>query len=225
MTGITNLIKSRNSKRSFTDKDLSDEIILDILNTARYTSSGGNIQPWKVTVLRNKKVISQIGEEVSKLILEEADFQQDIQYYPTEWKKEYTYRRAMTGKEFYNVCKINRKNKEERLKSWIDNFYFFEAPVVFLIHLDKIFTESSTGMLMDIGAFMQTILLKCEELGLGTCPQGAIGEYSKVIKKIVDIPDTDALVLAISIGYEDEHVKNTFKPNRIEIEEFVKFIV
>jgi len=220
---IKSLLENTNSVRSFTDKKVSNEDILDILNTARFTSSGGNIQPWLVKCVKNKDTLSHITNKISKKILNKSDFEEDIIYYPTLWKKQYKYRRALTGKNFYEIANINRKDELARTNAWIDNFKWFGGSTVLFIYVDKIFTDSSTGMLIDIGMFIQNILHRAEELGINHCVQGSIGEYATSIKEILDIPEDNALLLSIVLGYKDGDIKNTYKPDRISIEDFVSF--
>lgn len=221
---INTLLKKRNSKRSFNDKKVSETDLMQILENASLTSSGGNIQPWKVKVVQNKEILNEISNKVSDHILNDGELLQDIQYYPTTWKKEYNLRRIETGKGFYTQAGINRRNKEEKINSWIDNFKWFGASTVLFIYVDNIFVNSSKGMLMDIGAFMQNILLTAEELGIDSCPQGAVGEYSKIIKPILNIDEEHSLLLSIVLGYSDNSVKNKYKPSRLTAEEFCEFI-
>ena len=60
------VIKSRRSIRSFLDKNVPDELILKMLDAARYAPSGGNCQPWHFYVIRNKEMLKQLNEKVYK---------------------------------------------------------------------------------------------------------------------------------------------------------------
>jgi nitroreductase len=220
---VKKLLQNTNSTRSFTSKVVSNEDVKDILDTARLTSSGGNIQPWLVKCIKNQGTLDKITTTISEKILNKSDFEEDIVYYPTLWKKQYKYRRALTGKNFYEVSNINRKDELARTNAWIDNFKWFGGNTVLFIYVDKIFTESSTGMLIDIGMFIQNIIHRAEELGIDHCVQGSIGEYAISIKNILDIEDDKALLLSIVLGYKNNNIKNTYKPERISIEEFVTF--
>ena len=48
---ILDAIQARQSIRSFKNKEVSKEIIENILNISRFAPSGGNTQPWKIYVL------------------------------------------------------------------------------------------------------------------------------------------------------------------------------
>ena len=48
---ILDAIQARQSIRSFKNKEVSKEIIENILNISKFAPSGGNTQPWKIYVL------------------------------------------------------------------------------------------------------------------------------------------------------------------------------
>ena len=54
------LVKSRRSVRDFHEKDVPDDLIVKLLESARWAPSAGNCQPWRFYVIKDKAVISQI---------------------------------------------------------------------------------------------------------------------------------------------------------------------
>ncbi|NSW91704.1 MAG: nitroreductase family protein [Firmicutes bacterium] len=58
------LVKSRRSIRNYLEKDVSDDLILMLLDSARWAPSAGNCQPWHFYVIKDKEVISQVFEKV-----------------------------------------------------------------------------------------------------------------------------------------------------------------
>jgi len=54
------LAKTRKSVRKFKPDDVSDDIIMKLLEAAQEAPSGGNCQPWHFYVIKDKKVISEI---------------------------------------------------------------------------------------------------------------------------------------------------------------------
>ena len=48
---LSDIIKSRISTRSFLDKPVSEEQVRGLLDIARWSPSGGNLQPWRVHVV------------------------------------------------------------------------------------------------------------------------------------------------------------------------------
>jgi nitroreductase len=60
------LMRSRRSMRFFDDKDVSDEIIENIIETAGQAPSGANKQPWTFCVVRNPVIKAQIRAMAEK---------------------------------------------------------------------------------------------------------------------------------------------------------------
>ncbi len=72
---LLNLLKKRCSVRKFSGKEVSEEIIDYILEAGRLSPSGGNEQPWKFVVIKDKgikKKVSQIA--YNQTWIENADF-------------------------------------------------------------------------------------------------------------------------------------------------------
>ena len=58
--GLFEAIYGRRSVRRFLDRDVEDEKIVKILDAARWAPSGGNIQPWRFIVVKDKKLVKAI---------------------------------------------------------------------------------------------------------------------------------------------------------------------
>lgn len=59
--GFANLLRTNGSARSFTDEPVPDDVVRAILDDARFAPSGGNRQPWKVAVVRDRAIRRTIG--------------------------------------------------------------------------------------------------------------------------------------------------------------------
>ncbi len=85
---LKDIIKSRYSVRSFTNRNVDIEIIKEILHISTCAPSGGNIQPWKVYV-----VTGDAKEKLIERALNNYDngIQEKIEYdiYPNPLDKEY----------------------------------------------------------------------------------------------------------------------------------------
>jgi len=84
---LEQVIKKRKSVRSFKDKDVSDEIIEEILSLARLSPSAGAIRGYKVIITKEK--ISRIKAPVYLILC-------------TDLKK-YTERYGERGRDLYSV--------------------------------------------------------------------------------------------------------------------------
>lgn len=225
MPTILEAINGRSSKRAFLPKPVSKEIQEKILKAAGMTPSGANMQPWIVYAVSNKEILQNVGDAIISKMNAGVKHDQFIQYYPKTWISPYKKRRIETGVGLYTLMEVGRKDVEKRTKMWHDNFRWFGAPTVFFVFTDKVNIDEAQGVLIDCGAYMQSILLAAQEFGLDTCPQGSTTEFGKVVASALNTPDNLALLYSVVIGYADTDAKiNTYQPKRVELEDSVTFI-
>jgi len=81
------------------------------------------------------------------------------------------------------------------------------------------------GSWLDYGMFMQNIMVAARGQGLHTCPQAAFGDYHKIIRRQLAIPDNQIVICGMSIGYADvDDPANSFGTDRAPLSDFVSFI-
>ena len=86
------------------------------------------------------------------------------------------------------------------------------APVGLFITTD---TYLSLGSWADAGMYLQTIMLAARGLGLHTCPQAAWISFQEPVFRHLGIPDDQALVSGMSLGYADDGaIENTLVSER-----------
>lgn len=214
---ILTAMQARKSTRAFLERDVEVEKIHAILDAARWAPSGVNMQPWRVAVVRGES-----KRRISEAIITAREAGQtespDYQYYPTEWFEPYKSRRKATGLALYGALNIARDDKQRRLESWYDNYRFFGAPVGLLVFLDR---RLSQGSWIDIGMFLQNLMLAAEAQGLATCPQASLAEYPGIVREILDIDEQMALACGLSLGYPDPQAAvNSYRIPREPVEAF-----
>jgi len=225
MSTIVDAIVKRSSKRAFLPKPVPRDIQEKILKAAAMTPSGANMQPWTTYAISDENVLKSIGDAIIDKMNSGVENDQFIQYYPLTWKAPYKKRRIETGVGLYSLMGVDRKDVETRTKMWHDNFRWFGARTVFFVFTDKAMIDGAQGALIDCGAYMQTIMLAAREYGIESCPQGSTTEFGRVVADVLKLPENLALLYSVVLGYEDKDAKiNTYKPNRVELEENVIFI-
>ena len=82
----------------------------------------------------------------------------------------------------------------------------------------------TTGSYLDLGLFLQSLMLAATEQGLATCPQAALAEYPEIVKTKLGYPADSQLVCGLALGYEavDAPV-NQYRTERIAVDEFTRF--
>jgi len=214
---VIQAIKARHSVRAFEKRPVSPDLIKKILDAARYAPSGVNTQPWHVAVLYEKS-LKQLGDRILTARAAGTAPNPDYQYYPREWFEPFKTRRLICGKALYGALNIDRKEPEKRLEQWNKNYRFFGAPVGLIVFINQ---AMQTGSWLDLGMFIQNILLAAEGLDLGTCAQAALAEHPDIVRETLKINEPWSVVCGIAIGYEDKKDPvNQYRTEREDVESF-----
>lgn len=65
------LLEKRRTIRTFEDKEVPTELLLEIINDSIKAPNGGNRQPWSFVVVNDRAMIKRISDESKKHILDE----------------------------------------------------------------------------------------------------------------------------------------------------------
>jgi len=218
---VFDAIKNRHSCRAFIDKPVNKEIVYSILDIARFAPSGVNTQPWKIVVLTGSLKL-----QISKAIIaaREAGIPEDpdYHYYPTSWREPYKSRRKACGLALYSAINIQIDEKEKRKEAWYRNYHFFGAPIGLLFFLDS---DLEKGSWVDMGMFIQNVMLAAHGFNLETCPQAALAEYPNIVRNLLKISNDKSLLCGMALGYPDNnHPINQYRTVREPVESFTQFI-
>ena len=178
----TEAIYNRRSIRRYRKENLSREIINQILDAARMAPSGKNRQPWKFLVLS--------GHEKEAFL---AAMHRGIE-------------REKNGRAFLPDSKYGLGDAENTLR------IMREAPVTVAVlntngknPFDSVTADERIAEIVDtlsIGAAIENMLLKAEEMGIGTL---WIANTCFAYEEMVEYLQTEhQLVGAVAMGYADE---------------------
>ena len=214
---------SRRSVRRFLPESVSKEKIENILEGAAFAPSGHNIQPWHVYVVQGKKKLSMTNSIIEAIKDGSAkEMKNEFDYYPTEWFEPFVSRRRAVGFELYKLLEIGRDDFEARDKQMQENFHFFGAPVGMFITMDK---RLATGTFMDVGMFIQSILVGARGEGLHSCGQVAFTKFHTLIAEQLEFKENEMLVCGVSIGYEDTSAaENALRVEKLQYSDFTTFL-
>lgn len=59
---LVHALRTNAAVREFADEPVPDEVLHELLDTARFASSGGNRQPWRVAVIRDPGLRRQLAD-------------------------------------------------------------------------------------------------------------------------------------------------------------------
>lgn len=217
---VTEAIRNRKSTRAFLDKPVPDEVITTVLECARWAPSGVNSQPWQVAVVTGETK-RQLGNALAKQRADGETPRQDYNYYPTQIEEPYISRKRACGHALYSALGIKRNDIETRKAQWMKNYHGFGSPVALLFFIDAILEK---GSWVDMGMFIQNVMLAARGFGLETCPQAALAEYPDVIRNILNIPDSKKLICGMALGYADyDDPSYQYRTEREPVENFTQW--
>lgn len=218
---VDEAIRSRKSVRRFLPTPVPAAVVSHILEVAARAPSGNNVQPWRVYVLAGE-ARDRLCADIVKAAQEDPDrYQPEYAYYPTSWFEPYLDRRRRCGFGLYATLGIARDDTEARERQMLRNYVFFDAPVGLLVTLDR---RLNTGSFMDLGMFIQNIMVAARAQGLHTCAQAAFAWFHKVVRDQLPLSEHEILACGIALGHEDPTApENAFITERAEPEVFAHF--
>lgn len=218
---VLQAMTERHSTRAFLNKPVSEKTIVAILEAARFAPSGVNTQPWEVVVITGER-IQTLGNRIIAARDASLPENPDYHYYPTTWTEPYKSRRKACGLALYSAIHIKMNETEKRKEAWYRNYHFFGAPVGLLFFIDAALEK---GSWVDMGLFLQNIMLAARAFGLETCPQASLAEYPDIVRECVNVSKTKALVCGMALGYADlNHPINQYRTTREAVGSFTRFL-
>jgi len=217
---VENLLKARWSCRSFKPEPLPQDIIDRILTMSQHTASWCNSQPWKLVVTSGKATEELRQKMHARGMTNEPD---DSDFpYPREYRGVYQERRRESGFQLYDAVGIGHKDMPARTMQALENYNFFGAPHVAIIH-----TDEPLGIYgaVDCGAYVGNFMLAAQALGLGTIPQAALARHSGLIRRHFNLASDRKVVCGISFGFADHAAKvNSYRTSRASVADTVTFV-
>ncbi|MCL5043163.1 MAG: nitroreductase [Gammaproteobacteria bacterium] len=218
---VIDLLHKRISVRAFLDKPVTEQTVRDLLDTARWSPSGGNVQPWKVIVVSGAARDAVIQEAAVALQRNPQGEAGEYPIYPSGLQEPYRSRRAQMGEDMYALMGISREDKAARMQALQRNFQFFGAPVGVFMVIDR---AMGHGQWAHMGMFMQSFALAAEEQGLATCMQEAWAMVRDTLHAHFQLPAEEMVYCGIALGYADpEAAVNGLRTARAPVEAFAEF--
>ncbi len=217
---FSNLMRARSSTRRFKETPVRRSDIELLCETARYAPSGANIQPGKLYVLSGASK-SRLADALCTAFLSGDKGNEEYSYFPSPMPSHLKERQHETGWALYGSLGIERRDIAGRREQHLRNYHFFDAPVGLIVTIDR---AMGPGCYMDLGMFLQSLMLAVKAHGLDSCAIGALSPYHHIIRAHVPVPDDEIVVCGMAIGFGDEAApENGFQTSRATVSEFVDF--
>jgi len=217
---VSDAIKQRRSVRAYQDRPVASELIEKIFLQAQDSPSNCNTQPWHVVVVSGKA-----RDKIEKAMITDimSGKAPTPHFVPGDQglKDEYRTRQIACAVSLYGAMDIKKEDKQKRQELMVKNWQFFGAPHAAFFSMPKSMSEINA---VDMGIYLQSIMLLLTENGLASCPQGALAMYTDAVHEMANIPDNHAIMFGLSFGYADQEAQiNGFDVGREELSKSVEF--
>jgi nitroreductase len=189
-------IRNRRSIRAFTDEPVTKEQVREIVELAIRAPSAINLQPWHVHVVSGEKrtrlgqaLVSAYGERQIRC---ESGAQSPM------GDQHQRRQRELLETLIPPIRELGQSFSEFINEGSCD---FYGAPVALIVTIDGCFPDARR---VCSGTFLAYLLLLAHDRGLGACPIGLLRHYEPEIRKCVQIPDNEQVVVAVALGHPDE---------------------
>jgi nitroreductase len=213
------LAASRRSTRDFLDTPIDPAVLDEILNEGVTAPSWSNTRPFMVAVATGEQ-----RDRISNALVQRLRESSELKGQGA--KPDYTHvipypeglveRSQRVGKGIYDTLGIDRTDTAARFKFLERNYEFFGAPTALFFFTHRGLDHFGT---LDLGLYMQTLMLAAKARSIGTCAQGYLGNYPDIIRDEFEISDDYALVCGMSIGYPSDHPINSWQAERLPLRE------
>ena len=219
MTTVSDAIRTRTSVRVFNDKQVAKEVIQEILELATNSASNSNIEARKVYVLSGEPLKAMVTEITTGLYSGENPDTPEYPAYPPKLQEPYRSRRYACGEKMYAALEIPREDKSKRIQQVMKNYTFFGAPVGVIISMPANMLE---GQVIDIGIYLQSLMLLANERGLATCAQASWAQCPNRVRAALGIADDERIMVGLALGYaQQEQAVNTLDHPRADLSDYV----
>ncbi|TGM95990.1 nitroreductase [Leptospira yasudae] len=215
---VEEAVNTRHSIRDFESKPIDEKILSELFRNSLRAPSWKNSQPWKVHVVSGAR-----RDRMAELLVSRAKQGDPVPdtVWPTGFPSDAKRRMFDLGMKIYGVAGIERKDKDARDGFMLRNFEFFGAPTAVFITTEF---ELNFYIALDIGCYLNTLMLLARGYGLGSVPQAALSAFPEVVRQELNLPATEKVVCGLSLGYPKiDSDLNSFHTPREPLSDIVKF--
>ena len=212
-------ILERRSVRGYLPTPVPQEVLEQVFTLAQHAPSNCNIQPW-FSYVASGATRDELRRRMVERVSKGNPVQPDFDHLP-KFEGVYRTRQVDCAVELYNNMGIARDDHMGRMKATLRNFELFDAPHVVFIGMRR---EFGVTFALDVGMYIQTLMLVMTAHGIGSCAQGSMRYYPDDVREVFGVPAEIGIVLGISFGYEDSAVAaNRTRIGRAPLAENVVF--
>lgn len=218
---VSEAVSSRMTCRAFKAQPVLDALVREVLTLASRAPSNGNLQPWRLYVVSGER-LEHLKRDALERIVSQGWEEPEYYVYPSPLKEPYRQLRFEVGEALYRTIGVERDDKAGRQAQFAKNAQLFGAPLGLFFYIDR---TMSQGQWMDLGMFIQTLMLLFEERGVATCAQGYWTGLHRTLATHLSPPSELMLACGMAVGYADANAPiNSLRAERMSVSDFTTFV-
>jgi nitroreductase len=217
---LQTVMTSRHCKRAFLERPVRRDVLERVLTAAACAPSTRNGQPWRVEVVlgaARDELVARLCAEFDREVAPRPDYPNRL----TVVDPVVEARAQVAGAGVLRARGIIRDDAAARRGHLRDNMTFYGAPAAMVFHLPA---SSVAGTFLEMGLFVQNVLLGLVASGLGGCPQYSVAGYPHVLREVLGLDPDRIIVCTVAVGHPDPVAPvNDFWPPRAALGEYARW--
>jgi nitroreductase len=210
---VERAVLTRRSVRGFSPTPVPRHLLERIFTIAQSAPSNCNVQPWRVYTASGAardRVRAALLRAAGEGVPSSPDFDRGGRF-----TGGYRALQVECAVALYSSMSIDRNDQDGRARAALRNFELFDAPHVAFIGMSKSF---GTTVALDVGMYVQTLMLLMAAHGIASCPMGSLRNYPDLVRAEFGVPDDIGILCGLCFGYEDVAVAaNETRTTRSEL--------
>lgn len=218
---LNEAILKRRSIRAYKDTPVDPDLMRRIFSEAQASPSNCNTQPWHVVVVSGE-VRDAVEQKMMEDLMSGNPPANVFKPGDKDLKDEYRKRQVDCAISLYDAMGVKFEERDKRQQLMARNWQFFGAPHGAFISMRKDMSEVNA---VDVGIYLQTLMLLMTTHGIGSCPQGALAAFPDAAYQIAGVPEDHGILCGLSFGYPQEDAAiNNYDVGRAELDSNVVFL-
>lgn len=216
VSALRQLATERRSVRAISRRTVNDNIVNQIVKVASTAPSWCNVQAWRAYLVQLPEI-----HALSDDLLRAAENRESCPDLPFIQKFDHPYlQRKQSTDAILREARTGSSRVDARAEfSFIRrNWEFFGAPQAIFLTVPK---RHLPYALVDLGCFLQMLLLTITAEGLVACAQGSLAHFPHVLRRHLPIANEEAVVCGVSFGYEDKDHSIAVRTPRVSLDEIL----
>lgn len=215
------LVAERRSIRAYLPTPVPNDLLRQVVQTARLAPSGANLQPGSFIAVQGD-LRQRLCDELVQTWRAGGHEGEDYDYFPQPMPMVLRRRQVASAQALYSALGIARDDRAGRDEQFERNFRFFDAPVALIVTIEHDF---GSGGYMDLGMSIYGLMLAAQSRGLSTCAIGAMASFPGLIRRHLGLDEGSRIVCGMALGYADPSAPvNTTRTTRCPLDDYFRTV-